>query len=86
MFNPLTVDTNAKVNPIPDAEQLFKLGMMYSTGESVPLDMVCAHTCFNLAAMGGMKHAIDLRNEVAAEMNEHQITAAQRAARTWLRH
>ena len=67
-----------------DAEQYFRLGMMYSTGQSKPLDMVTAHKCFNIAAMHGVKGALRMRNEVAAEMLPSEIAAAQRAARAWL--
>ena len=68
----------------PQAEQLFKLGMMCSTGQSMPLDMVSAHKWFNIASMLGMKDAVRLRNEIAAEMSEREIAMAQRAARQWL--
>jgi uncharacterized protein len=67
-----------------DAEQFFRLGMMYSTGQSTAIDMVSAHKCFNIAAMHGVKDAVRLRNEVAAEMSDSEIAAAQRAARAWL--
>ncbi len=66
------------------AEQLFELGMMCSTGQAVPLDMVAAHKWFNIAAMLGNKDAVRLRNEVAAEMSDSEIVTAQRAARDWL--
>jgi TPR repeat protein len=59
--------------------------MMYSSGRSVPIDYVSAHKWFNLAAMGGHKDAIRLRREIAAEMTETEISAAQRAARDWMR-
>ncbi len=65
---------------------LFRLGMMYSTGSSVPTDYVSAHKWFNLAAMRGNKEAIRLRREMAELMSESEIAAAQRAARDWLRH
>jgi hypothetical protein len=65
---------------------LFQLGMMYSTGGSVPADYVTAHKWFNLAAMRGNKEASRLRREIAEEMSESEIAAAQRAARDWLRH
>jgi TPR repeat protein len=58
--------------------------MMYSTGRSVPADLVSAHKWFNIAAMRGNGEAIRLRREVAAEMSETEISAAQRAARDWL--
>jgi hypothetical protein len=65
---------------------LFQLGMMYSTGSSVPADYVTAHKWFNLAAMRGNKEASRLRREIAEQMSESEIAAAQRAARDWLRH
>ncbi|HEX2216439.1 MAG TPA: sel1 repeat family protein [Xanthobacteraceae bacterium] len=68
----------------PTAEMFFELGMMYSTGRSVPADLVCAHKWFNIAAARGNKDAIRLRREIAAEMSEADVAAAQRAARDWL--
>ena len=65
---------------------LFQLGMMYSTGSSVPTDYVTAHKWFNLAAMRGNKDASRLRREIAEQMSENEIATAQRAARDWLRH
>jgi hypothetical protein len=65
---------------------LFQLGMMYSTGSSVPADYITAHKWFNLAAMRGNKEASRLRREIAEQMSESEIAAAQRAARDWLRH
>ena len=35
------------------ADVLFQLGLMYSTGSTVPTDYVSAHKWFNLAAMRG---------------------------------
>jgi len=67
------------------ADTFFELGMMYSTGRSVPADLVSAHKWFNIAAMRGNAEAIRLRREIAAEMSEDEIAAAQRAARGWLR-
>jgi uncharacterized protein len=66
------------------AEQFFELGMMCSTGQAMPLDMVAAHKWFNIAATLGIKDAVRLRNEVAAEMSDGEIVTAQRAARDWL--
>ncbi len=67
------------------ADTFFDLGMMYSSGRSVPVDYVSAHKWFNLAAMHGNKDAFRLRREIAAEMTADEIAAAQRAARDWLR-
>ena len=64
----------------------FELGMMYATGRSVPTDLVAAHKWFNIAALKGNKEAVRLRREIAAEMSDDMIAAAQRAARDWLRN
>jgi hypothetical protein len=45
--------------------------------------MVAAHKWFNLAAMLGNSEAALLRREIAAEMSQGEIAAAQRAARDW---
>jgi TPR repeat protein len=66
------------------ADTFFELGMMYSVGRSVPLDYVSAHKWFNLAAMRGNEDAIRLRREIAGQMSETEIAAAQRAARSWM--
>jgi len=64
---------------------LFELGMMYSVGRSVPIDYITAHKWFNLAAMQGNHDAARLRQEIAEQMSDTEIAAAQRAARAWLR-
>jgi TPR repeat protein len=66
-------------------DMLFELGMMYSVGRDVPVDLVSAHKWFNLAAMKGNIDAIRLRREVADQMSDVEIAGAQRAARDWLR-
>jgi uncharacterized protein len=65
-------------------DMLFELGMMYSVGRDVPIDLISAHKWFNLAAMKGNLEAIRLRREIADQMSEGEIAAAQRAARDWL--
>ena len=70
----------------PDvADMLFELGMMYSVGRDVPVDLVAAHKWFNLAAAKGNAEAVRLRREIASQMSDAEIAAAQRAARDWLR-
>jgi len=68
-----------------NADVFYELGMMYSIGHSVPADFVTAHKWFNIAAMKGNREAIRLRREIAVQMSESEIAAAQRAAREWLR-
>jgi hypothetical protein len=84
-FEGLAVADVAALGAAGDGEDIFmKLGMMYSTGSSVPADYVSAHKWFNLAAMRGSREAIRLRREIADLMSESEIAAAQRAARDWL--
>lgn len=83
---PAMMETGTAV-PVETAarpEVLFELGMMYSTGRSVPLDLISAHKWFNLAAMKGLSDASRLRREIAEQMTEAEIAEAQRAARAWL--
>jgi uncharacterized protein len=63
---------------------LFELGMMYSVGRDMPIDLIAAHKWFNLAAIKGNLEAVRLRSEIACLMSNTEIAAAQRAARDWL--
>lgn len=80
---------DANVGPLGDGaavgDMLFELGMMYSVGRDVPIDLVAAHKWFNLAAAKGNGEAARLRREIAAQMTDGEIASAQRAARDWLR-
>ena len=66
-------------------DMLFELGMMYSVGRDMPIDLISAHKWFNLAAVKGNTEAIRLRREIASQMSDAEIATAQRAARDWLR-
>jgi len=66
------------------ADMLFELGIMYSVGREVPVDLIAAHKWFNLAAMKGNAEAVQQRREIAEQMSDREIAAAQRAARDWL--
>ena len=79
-----TSSDRAMLGEMPRAEQFFELGMMYSTGRLGSTDLVSAHKWFNIAAVSGSTDAVRLRHEIAAEMSEAEIAAAQRAARDWL--
>jgi uncharacterized protein len=85
-FEMIGVDDAALGEANASGDVLFQLGLMYSTGSTVPADYVTAHKWFNLAAMRGNKDAIRLRREIAEQMSGHEIAAAQRAARDWLQH
>ena len=66
------------------ADALYNLGLAYSTGQGVGVDMVAAHKWFNLAAVRGVEAAKNWRNQLAAEMSTGQIAEAQKLAREWL--
>lgn len=68
----------------PNAEDLFGLGILHSTGEQVMMDLVAAHKWFNLAARAGNDEAAGHRQDLALEMSTNEIAAAQRDAREWL--
>ena len=69
----------------PSGDDLFRLGLRYSTGQGgAPLDLVAAHTLFNLAALRGSLEAKIYRKELSAEMDPADVADAQRAAREWL--
>jgi uncharacterized protein len=65
-----------------DSENLYKLGLIYSTGQDV--DYVQAHMWFNLAASRGSEAAKESRRELADMMSRDLIAEAQRRAREWL--
>ncbi|MDO9125238.1 hypothetical protein [Parvibaculum sp.] len=67
-------------------DALYNLGLMYSTGNGVEVDLVTAHKWFNLAAMQGSLPARTCRAELTVEMTPAQIAEAQRQAREWLAH
>lgn len=68
-----------------NADACFDLGMAYSAGAGVPVDLIEAHKWFNIAAMRGHREAAQLRREVAEQMVDSEIGCAQRAARDWLK-
>jgi len=86
----LAPETNQEQGlPLPTAEMdgndLFRLGMMYSSGQGgCPMDRVSAHMIFNLAAMKGSLEAREYRREMSAEMDREEIAEAQKAARRWI--
>lgn len=67
-----------------NASACFELGMAYSCGSGVAIDLVEAHKWFNLAAVNGDSRGQELRAEIAEEMTAREIAEAQRQARAWL--
>jgi len=73
------------VETIAGAEDMFRLGLIYSTDmEDRGPDFVEAHKWFSLAAMLGNIPAKAYREELKHEMSAEDLTQAQRAARKWM--
>ena len=73
--------------PSSSGDELFRMGLLYSTGQGgAPLDYISAHMLFNLAAMRGSVEAKVYRKEISQEMDIDDIAEAQRQAREWLAH
>ena len=71
------------IEPV-NAEDCFSMGMVFSSGAGVPIDLVQAHKWFNIAAIKGSARAAELRSELSATMSKLEIAAALRQAREWM--
>jgi TPR repeat protein len=68
-----------------DTDALLDLAFACSTGaQGRPIDLIMAHTWFNLAALAGSQEAQYCRTDIADQMTRSEIAEAQRSARTWL--
>jgi TPR repeat protein len=67
-----------------NSEDLYRLGLIYSTGQGGAVDLVQAHMWFNLAAVRGSEAAKECRREMADQMSKDAIAEAQKRAREWL--
>ena len=67
----------------PDA--LLELGLIYSTGRDVAVDLIEAHKWFNLAAMRGNEAAKQYRLDLARELTKADVALAQKRASEWLK-
>ena len=79
------IELTAAMPEPTDAGDCFVLGMNYSSGAGVPIDLVQAHKWFNIAALRGHVDGARLRREIAEQMADADIGCAQRAARDWLK-
>ena len=76
----------ASIGQGPDAATVFyELGLRCSADGSGSADLIAAHKWFNIAATKGCREAVQLRQEIAANLSPAEIAAAQRAARDWLK-
>ena len=80
------IDQDAAIPVAATAIQdvLFERGLYWASGRSGVVNLIAAHKWFNLAALKGRADAIAMRREVAEQMSEIEISAAQREARAWM--
>lgn len=81
------VDSSVSISSVLDSgmpDALLELGLMYSAGRGVELDLVEAHKWFNIAAARGNEAARRYRSELSNELSRRQISEAQRRARAWM--
>ena len=77
-------EAHEAVRSCGDSENLYKLGLIYSTGQGDGMDLVQAHMWFNLAASRGSQAAKECRRELSDMMSKDLIAEAQKRAREWL--
>ena len=78
------LDAATPIDATALSDVLFERGIYWASGRSGLVDLVAAHKWFNLAALKGRVDAIAMRREVAEQMSEVEIAAAQREARAWM--
>jgi uncharacterized protein len=77
-------DTAIPVAATAIQDVLFERGLYWASGRSGVVNLVAAHKWFNLAAVKGRAEAAALRREIAEQMSDVEIAAAQREARAWM--
>ena len=77
-------EAHAAARVAANSEDLYKLGLIYATGQGGSADLVQAHMWFNLAAMRGSDAAKESRRELSGLLSAAEIAQAQKLAREWL--
>jgi hypothetical protein len=80
----IDLQTATPVDATAISDVLFERGLYWASGRSGVVNLVAAHKWFNLAAVKGRTDAIVMRREIAEQMTEAEIAAAQREARAWM--
>jgi hypothetical protein len=74
----------AQLTKDASADELYRIGLIYSEGMDVAVDLVAAHKWFNLAATRGHREGKLCRQEMADMMLPADVVKAQKAAREWM--
>ncbi len=83
-IDPGYIDVRRAAAASGEADALYELGLLYSTGQGVDSDYIAAHMWFNLAAMQGDEAAREERADLAQFMSGEEVAEAQRQAREWI--
>jgi uncharacterized protein len=75
----------AQLTKDASADELYRIGLIYSEGMDVAVDLVAAHKWFNLAATRGHREGKLCRQEMADMMPPADVVKAQKAAREWMK-
>lgn len=67
-----------------DSLDIYRVGLAYSAGVGVEIDLVEAHKWFNIAAMAGSDAAKEARREMAEMLSTAEIAIALKSAREWM--
>jgi uncharacterized protein len=67
-----------------DAEEQYRLGLLYERGQCIHQDYVMAHMYLSIAADSGHKNAKEDRDSIAKKMTPSQLAEAQDLAREWM--
>lgn len=67
-----------------EADTIYQVGLAYSAGVGVEIDLVAAHKWFNIAAMAGSEDARLARREMAEMLSTGEIAEALKSAREWM--
>ena len=86
LYSEMAMDVAPETGLTSDAsgEDLYRIGLAYSTGVGVDADMVAAHKWFNLAVLKGSEEAKEYRQQMADILSREEIKAALKSARDWL--
>jgi TPR repeat protein len=77
-------EAHAAVRSGQNSDDLYKLGLIYATGQGGGVDLVQAHMWFNLAAMRGSEAAKESRRELAGQLTSSEVAQALKLAREWM--
>ena len=80
----LDIAPETGIGSAASGDELYRVGLAYSTGVGVDADMVAAHKWFNLAALKGSEEAKEYRSQIADMLSSEEINRALRSARDWL--